>query len=32
MTEREGTQRIARIEAFCSDQAAFDRFFSFSAE
>jgi ketosteroid isomerase-like protein len=28
VTEREGSLRIARIESFYSDQAAFDRFFS----
>jgi ketosteroid isomerase-like protein len=28
VTEQEGLQRISRIEAFFSDQAAFDRFFS----
>jgi ketosteroid isomerase-like protein len=28
VTERDGRQRISRIESFYSDQAAFDRFFS----
>ncbi len=28
VTEDDGLQRISRIEAFFSDQAAFDRFFS----